>query len=131
MSDEKTTASKKKRGFFLTIWLVFMLLGFLFSGILLLVGGSLITYLLKFMMPNMEFAGWIAIAFALLQLVGFVLTIFIFAWRKWAVYIVLGVAGVMSLLSLIFGFSLQTIIGIILGPGLLAFFIFKKWQFFK
>ncbi len=123
----------KTRGGLLTFMLVIMLIGYGLGALLLLLGGTAMTALLGAMggAGAAGLGGALFFVGVLAMVLGFVVTIFIFKWKKWAVYVVLVLAVLSVIYSQMQGFSFGGLIGQLIIPGLFAFSVWKKWQFFE
>ena len=132
MSGVQPASAEKKRGFLLTAWLVLMLLSYGLASLGLILGGGALTALLEAFMPTIAFAGWIFVIMGLASVVGFVFTIFIFMWKKWALYTVLGIGLIFGLMMFVFsGFAFKTLVSGLLGPAILALLTYPKMKFFN
>ncbi len=123
----------KKRGGLLTFILVLMLIGYGLGALIFLLGGTALTALFGALggagaaglTGSLFFVGLLA------MVLGFIVTIFVFLWKKWAVYVVLVLAALSIILTQMNGFSFGGFIVQAIIPGLFAFLVWKKWQFFE
>ncbi len=130
--DTPASTEGKKRGFLLTVWLVFMLFGYGMASIGLLLGGGALTAMLETFMPDIAFAGWLFVLMGFVNVIGFVLTIFIFMWKRWALYTVLGIGVVFGLVMFgLSGFVFKNLLTGLLGPAILALLAYPKLKFFE
>jgi hypothetical protein len=124
---------QKKRGGLLTFILVLMLIGYGLGALLFLLGGTVLTSLLAALgitglagiTGSLFFVGLLA------MILGFIVTIFVFLWKKWAVYVVLVLAALAVVFSQSGGFSFGGVIVQLILPGLFAYLVWKRWQFFE
>lgn len=138
MEEQQSVAApqapqQKKRGGLLTFILVLMLIGYGLGALMFLLGGTALTALFGALggagaaglTGSLFFVGLLA------MVLGFIVTIFVFKWKKWAVYVVLVLAALSIIYSQMNGFSLNGFIGQAIIPGLFAFLVWKKWEFFE
>ncbi|PIZ94957.1 MAG: hypothetical protein COX81_02245 [Candidatus Magasanikbacteria bacterium CG_4_10_14_0_2_um_filter_37_12] len=130
---QPTSTKNKKRGFLLTAWLVFMLFWYGLASLGLILGGGVLTALLEAFMPAVAFAGWLFfVIMGLVNVIGFIFTIFIFMWKKWALYTVLGIGVAFGLVVFVFsGFAFKTLVSSLLSPAILALLTYPKLKFFN
>lgn len=117
--------TEKKRGALLTIWLVIMLIGNFFTAISYFRLNSVIASVY----PN--FPSTIFYIYGLLGLANFVFVIFLFMWKRWAFYAILGSAVITSIMNLVVGLGIFTAIFGLIGPVILYLIMRSRWDLFK
>lgn len=116
-----------KRPMFLTIWLVIMTLGAIYSLYTYTLGSANITKLL----PNMP--SWALTVFAILGFVNLLAVAMLWMWKKMGFYLVIGTAIVVaSLNGMLLGVAgIFTSIFALVGVGILYLAMKPAWQNFK
>ena len=122
----------KKRGFLLTLLLIFMLFVYGLAAMALLLGGGALTAMLEIFMPGLTIAGVAMMLLGLVNLAAFVVTIFVFMWKKWAAMTILALGIVVGLVLFVMsGFAFKSLISGLVGPGLFALLVYPKWKYFS
>lgn len=114
---------EKKRGFWLTAWLVLMIIANFFSAMTYLLFQDLVLTL----EPNLPV--WLLYLYGILSVAGIIFAIFLFSWKKWPFYAICGIA------ILLFGLNVWSfgIISALSGPlGVLFLYLLMrpKWAMF-
>jgi hypothetical protein len=68
--------------------------------------------------------------FGILCLVNFGLTIFLFFWKKWPLYVFCGIAIIVLIANIVLGLGGISILGLF-GPVILYLIMRPKWELFK
>lgn len=116
-----------KRPMFLTIWLVLMTIGAIFTLYSYTLGSENITKTL----PNMP--SWALIVFALLGVVNLFSVVMLWMWKKMGFYIIIGTAIIVaSLNGMILGVAgMITSVFAVVGVVILYLAMKPVWQNFK
>ena len=133
MDKPQTPETKKKRGFLLSLFLVLFLFMYTIGILMVLLGGTALTALTGALGGSgaAGLTGTLFFVGLLVMVLGFVVTIFLFKWKKWAVY-TMAVFFILGLLrSLLAGPTFGQFIGQAFIPALFGFSVWKKWQFFE
>ncbi len=114
----------KDRGPLLTVWLILMLIGNIFSLFFFLVVGKLIPKLFL-MYPN-----WVLYTFEIMTVLELILTICLFFWKKWAFYVLCVFCIIALVINVFVMKSYASILGIV-GPIILYLIMRPKWNLFN
>jgi hypothetical protein len=115
----------KRRGAWLTIWLIFMLVMNFFVALIYLGFNELrvSTY------PNIPLWTWYL--YGLLTLANFVCVIFLFMWKKWPFFVLCGIALAAFVINLAIGSNvLMSLLGLG-GPIILYLSMKSRWNLFE
>jgi hypothetical protein len=115
-----------KRPVFLTIWLVLIALGSLYSLYTYTLGTASITRALP------DFPSWAFILLDVVALVNLVSVILLWTWKKLGFYLLIGTAIVSIVFSVLTpgGLGIASIIGAGVGVGILYLAMRPAWQHF-
>jgi hypothetical protein len=117
-------ATEKKRGVWLTGWLILMLITNFFTAVMYFVFNNAIMSVY----PNIDpAAGYI---FGLIGLANFVFTIFLFKWKKWAFFAFCGSAIISFIMNVFIVGFLGSILGL-MGPVVLYLLMKSRWNLFE
>jgi hypothetical protein len=116
--------AEKKRGTWLTIWLVLMLIANFFTALAYL----LLNKMMVSVYPNV--ALWIWYVFGVLAVANLVFVIFLFMWKKWPFFALCGMASIALIMNLAIGQGIFTIFGLA-GPIILYFSMKPRWNSFE
>ena len=117
--------TEKKRGAWLTIWLVFMLIANLFTALTYLV----LNRTLSSVYPNV--APYIWYLYGSVTLANFVFVIFLFMWKKWPFFALCGTSIIAFIMNLAIGLGIFSAIFGLIGPIILYFSMKSRWNFFE
>lgn len=129
---------KKKRGVFLTIWLIliliFTIIGFflgIFSMVIMTILNGLMDSSVTAMIGGAEQPFWYLILSIVLNFIAIIILIFIFKWKKWAffTYCFLIVAGIIA--NFIVFASILNIVLSLIFPLVLYLLVMTKWKNFE
>ena len=118
-----------KRGFLLTTWLVLMLIGYGIGAFAGLLGGGIFATL-----APATGTPWVMVAYGVLSLIGFVATIFLFKWKQWAFWAVMGISALAvgyNIIDLFGDGTFGDVLGSLVSPALLGLFVYPKWKHFS
>jgi len=117
--------TEKKRGVWLTIWLVLMLIANFVTALTYLVLNKTISagY------PNI--ALWVWYIYGLLALANFVFLILLFRWKKWPFFAFCGITIVAFIMNLVIGLGIFAAISGLIGPIILYFSMKSRWNLFE
>ena len=119
----------KKRGAWLTIWLVLMLIVNFFTAVTYL----LLTKTIAASYPNAP--SWIWSIYGLLALANFVFVIFLFMWKKWPFFAFCGSAVAAFIMNLVISTGvlmvIMSFVGLIMGPLILYLSMKSRWDMFE
>ena len=117
--------TEKKRGVWLTIWLVTMLIANFFTALTYLVLNKTIASLYP------DVALWIWYVYGLVALANFVFVILLFMWKKWPFFALCGTTIIAFIMNLVIGLGIfATVFGLI-GPVILYFSMKSRWNLFE
>ena len=117
--------TEKKRGVWLTIWLVWMLIANFFTTLIYLVLNKTIASVY----PNV--ALWIWYIYGLAALANFVFVILLFMWKKWSFFAFCGTTLVAFIMNLAIGLGIFTAIFGLIGPIILYLSMKSRWNLFE
>lgn len=127
----------KKRGAFLTGWLIFMLVanawGILvnFAVIYLLKSGILMNTVKELAMAYLQIPIWVFYVSCAGGIVNIILLIFLFMWKKWAFFVLCGLTGVYFIINLAIGTGIILSIFGLSGVVILYVAMRPKWKLFN
>lgn len=125
MTGKKSETTEKKRGAWLTFWLILMLILNFFVALSYL----LFNKLMVLMYPKVSLGVWYVYGFAALANVVFV--IFLFLWKKWPFYAFCGITLLAFIMNLAIGLGILSAILGLLGPIILYLSMKSRWKLFK
>ena len=117
--------TEKKRGAWLTIWLVFMLIANFFTALTYLVLNKTIASIY----PNV--ALWVWHIYGLVGLANFVFIILLFMWKKWPFYAFCGSTVIAFIMNLAIGLGIVSAILGLAGPIILYLSMKSRWDLFE
>ena len=117
--------TEKKRGVWLTIWLVIMLIANFFIALTYLVLNKTIASFY----PNV--ALWILYIYGLVALANFVFVILLFMWKKWPFFAFCGTTIIAFIMNLAIGLGIFAAISGLIGPVILYFSMKSRWNLFE
>jgi hypothetical protein len=117
--------TEKKRGAWLTIWLILMLIANFFTALTYLI----LNKTVELAYPNVSITIWYI--YGLLALANFVFVIVLFMWKKLPFFAFCGMAIISLIMNLaILGLSIFTVFGLV-GPIILYFSMKSRWELFE
>ncbi len=117
--------TEKKRGLWLTILLILMLIGNFFSALVYLVFNKTISLLYP------KVALWVWYIYGVIGLAGFVFIIFLFLWKKWPFFAICGATILVSIIDLVIGFGVFAALFGLIGPLILYLSMKSRWNLFE
>jgi hypothetical protein len=117
--------TEKKRGAWLTIWLVFMLIVNFFTALTYLVLNKTIASVY----PNV--ALWVWYIYGLVSLANFIFIILLFMWKKWPFYAFCGSAVIAFIMNLAIGLGIVSAVLGLAGPIILYLSMKSRWDLFE
>ena len=123
MNSQGTPEHEKKRGGFLTAWLILILIyNLLFA---------LIYFLARdFMVFFLGIPPWSIYSLGALSLLIALSVVFLFKWKKWAFFLLCGSTLIAIIINLISNPGLMGLTGL-LGPVILYLILRPKWHMFE
>ncbi|MFA7707548.1 MAG: hypothetical protein WCX73_01230 [Candidatus Pacearchaeota archaeon] len=116
---------EKKRGVWLTIWLIIMLIANFFTALIYLI----FTKAMASVYPNV--ANWVWYVYGLLALVNFIFVIFLFMWKKWPFFAFCGVSIIVFIMNLAIGLDIFSALFGFFGIIVLYLSMKSRWNLFK
>lgn len=117
--------TEKKRGAWLTIWLILMLIANLYSALLYLI----LNKTLMSVYPHAPLVAWYI--YGLLTLANFVFVIFLFMWKRWAFFACCGTTLIAFILNLVIGLGIFSAIFGLVGIVILYLSMKSRWDLFE
>ena len=118
--------AKKVRGILLTVWLSFMILLNGLSALFYISGTESLEYIIPL---------WIISFLALISIANVIFTVFLFNWKKWAFFAIIGSAAMVFIINSHVKYNIgfeemgSPITGLI-GPVILYLLMRPKWKLF-
>ena len=117
--------TEKKRGTLLTVWLAIMLILNTITALsYLLLNTSIASFY-----PDIP--SWIFYLYGLLSLANATFVIFLFKWKKWALFAICASAAIIFIMNIAVGIKTTTAIAGLLGPIILYLIMRPKWKLFE
>jgi len=116
--------TEKKRGAWLTIWLVFMLISNFFAALMFL----LLNKTIASVYPNV--AMWVWYVYGSLSLAIFVFVILLFMWKKWPIFAFIGIEVIVFIMNLVIGLGIVVSVIGLAGPIILYLSMRSRWNLF-
>ena len=117
--------TEKKRGAWLTIWLIWMLVANFFTALIYL----LLNKTIVSAYPNV--AIWIWYIYGLVALANFILVIILFMWKKWPFFAFCGTTLIAFIMNLTIGLGIFATIFGLAGIIILYFSMKSRWNLFE
>ena len=115
---------EKERGKLISIWLTLMIIANALSAIIYF----FLTPAIIKAFPQVT--NWMSYIYGVLALANIVFVIFLFKWKRWAFFAILGVSIAGFVLNIFSGISIIVNILGFIGPLLLYLVLKTKWEYF-